>query len=228
MKLAKRVLTLGLSVALAASLAACGDTMQKDSQTYIQGKLDMYYKGQYNKDYLELIDLTEAEAEEQYLDWLEQEVDYFGYYFDIEHSTDAYLNEVSEFYKQVYAQSDYVVHEATKLSSGNYAVEVTVRPIDIMLQVTEDDMYAAVEEAFTEVVGDTDVEALSEEEAEALAEKMDQVYAEKMLDLLESHLGEIGYGDEKSMVFQLAKDSSGYYSMVEGDLQNFDTYVISY
>ncbi len=233
MKLAKRILTLGLAAAMTVALAACdmGDNMKKDSQTYVQGLLDKYYKGQYNKDYLELIDLTEAEAEEQYLDWVDQEVDYFCYYFDVEYPTDEFRAEVSEFYKQVYAQSNYVVHEATKLESGNYAVEVTVQPMDIMLQITEDDAAMIDEAAFADAFGDLDEEGINAMDDDAYEEAYlayDAAHGQGMLDALKSHLGEVGYGDEKSMIFQLAKDSDGYYSLVEGDIQNFDNYVIEY
>lgn len=231
MKFVKRILTLGLAVAMTASLAACGDTMKKDSQTYVQGLLDKYYRGQYNKDYLELIDLTEAEAEEQYLDWLYQEVDYFCYYFDVEYPTDEFKDQVAEFYKQVYAQSNYVVHEATKLSSGNYAVEVTVQPMDIMQQITEDDAALIDDEAFAAAFGDKseeEIQAMDDDAYEEAYLTYDAAHGQGMLEALKAHLGEIGYGAEKSMIFQLAKDSDNYYSLVEGDIQNFDSYVIEY
>lgn len=230
MKQIKRGICLVMAAAMTVALAACGagPNMKKDSQTYIQGLLDKYYKGQYNQEYLDLVDLTEAEAKEQYEDWLYQEVDYFSYYFAIDYPTEEFNDAVAEMYKEVYAKADYTVHEATKLSSGNYAVEVTVKPVDIMLQVTDDDAQDALTEAYDEVTDGVDVEKLSDAEAEELTKKWDENYAWRVLDLVKSHLDEIGYGEEKSMVFQLAEDSDGYYSLVEGDLQNFDSYVISY
>ena len=161
-------------------------------------------------------------------------MDYFCYYFDVEYPTDEFRAEVAEFYKQLYAQSNYVVHEATKLESGNYAVEVTVQPMDIMLQITEDDAAMIDEEAFAAAFGDMteeDIAALSEtdpDQYEELYLAYDAAHGQGMLDALKSHMGEIGYGDEKSMIFQLAEDSDGYYSLVEGDIQNFDNYVIEY
>lgn len=239
MKIAKRIAAAALGVAMVASLTACDsvgsgtqkDTMKEDSQTYVQGLLDKMYLGKYNKEYLDLIDLTETEAEEDYLDRLYGEVDYFCYVFGIEYQDDELNDQIAEMYKQIYAKAKYTVDPATKLESGNYAVEVTVQPMDIMLQITEDDAAMIDEAAFADAFGDLDEEGINAMDDDAYEEAYlayDAAHGQGMLDALKSHLGEVGYGDEKSMIFQLAKDSDGYYSLVEGDIQNFDNYVIEY
>ena len=237
MKIAKRIAAAALGVAMVASLTACDsvgsgtqkDTMKEDSQTYVQGLLDKMYLGKYNKEYLDLIDLTETEAEEDYLDRLYGEVDYFCYVFGIEYQDDELNDQIAEMYKQIYAKAKYTVDPATKLESGNYAVEVSVEPIEIFTKITQEEHSAMDDEAFASL-GKTEDElnAMSEEESEQWYQDYDRAYAEGMVELVLSHMDDLTYGDAKSMVFQLAQDSDGYYSLVEGDLQNFDQYIIAY
>lgn len=237
MKIAKRIAAAALGVAMVASLTACDsvgsgtqkDTMKEDSQTYVQGLLDKMYLGKYNKEYLDLIDLTETEAEEDYLDRLYGEVDYFCYVFGIEYQDDELNDQIAEMYKQIYAKAKYTVDPATKLESGNYAVEVSVEPIEIFTKITQEEHSAMDDEAFASL-GKTEDElnAMSDEESEQWYQDYDRAYAEGMVELVLSHMDDLTYGDAKSMVFQLAQDSDGYYSLVEGDLQNFDQYIIAY
>ena len=64
-KIWKRVTAAALSLTFVLSLSACGGggLSADDATTYVQGILDENYKGVYDPDFLELIDITENEAE---------------------------------------------------------------------------------------------------------------------------------------------------------------------
>ena len=67
----KKVLLILLSLALMLSLTGCGglwDLLGDESDriaAYIQGYLDLTYKGQFNEDYMEELDLTEEDMQER-------------------------------------------------------------------------------------------------------------------------------------------------------------------
>lgn len=230
-RIAKKLLLLTMAVALTASLTSCSlfeDNMIKDCQVYIQGTLDQLYKGQYNEDFLTMLDFTEEEAKAEYESWLSQEVDYFCNYFSVEFPTDEYKTRVGDLYKEIYALAKYTVNPTTKLESGAYAVEVSVEPINIMQLVTSDDMqaaYTAIEDA---AIAENDVANMSDADLDALYEKMDGQYGEAIIELVRAQLPNLGYEPAKSMVFQLKEVADNTFDLVEGDLQMFDGYVIAY
>ena len=98
----------------------------------VQGNLDELYLGQYNEDFLQLVDITEAEAEQNYLDGLDVEAQFFAQYFLIENLTDDIKAEIVDLYKEIYSHSRYEVGEATEVDEDTYGVPVTIYPIDIM------------------------------------------------------------------------------------------------
>lgn len=221
--IAKKLLLVGAAVALTASLAGCdalGDNMIKDSQTYVQGMLDKFYKGQYNQEYLELIDLTEEEAAEEYESWVQAEADYFSTYFSIDYPSDEYTERAKDLYRELYALAKYTVKGASKLDSGAYAVEVEVEPMNIMQLVTEDDMNIFWDEAS----GGKNSSDMTEEEYMAA----DALYADKILEAVKAQIPNMGYDPAESFVFQLKEDTDGYYALVENDLYTFDSYIIRY
>lgn len=118
-KIWKRVTAAALSLTFVLSLSACGGGLSADdATTYVQGILDENYKGVYDPDFLELIDITENEAEETYLSSLETEADFFASAFLIDDLTDELKAEVVDMYKQVYAKAKYTVDTATEVTTA--------------------------------------------------------------------------------------------------------------
>ena len=100
-------------------------------KNYVQGYLDLTYLGQANDDYLQEMDLTEEEAQERYEQGLQVEVEFFENAIGIfDYPTDEITQRLTDLYKEIYSHSDYTVVSANKMDSGNYVVEVTVRPIE--------------------------------------------------------------------------------------------------
>lgn len=217
---------------LALSLTACGSiSLNLGSEadrmaSYVQGQLDMSYLGQYNEDFLQAVQKTEEEAQAQYEQWMETEAEFFIYGVGlIDYPTEEITQRLTELYKEIYSHSDYTVGAATKLDSGNYAVEVTVRPIDLMTKVTSDDF----EEIFEQILADRGIttqeqlEALSEEEYQ----EIDAVYAEKIVDLLEKELPNTGNGEAETFTVQI-EDDGNIWTPSQDDFNSIDLAMIDY
>ena len=223
----ERIDAAGLALTLALPLAACGESgssgkvNEEKATALVQGNLDEIYLGKFDPDYLELVDITENEAEETYLEGLEVEAETFMYYFNIEYPTDELKEEIIELYKKIYATSKYTVNPATKLDDNTFAVKVEVEPINIFELVNEDfdERMESLYEKYP------DIGALSEEEYEA----MDAEWARIVLDLCDEKLPEMGYtGESKSVVIQVVRDEDGTWSMLGDDFYTLDEYIILY
>ena len=228
----KKVLLILLSLALMLSLTGCGglwDLLGDESDriaAYIQGYLDLTYKGQFNEDYMEELDLTEEDMQERYESGLRVEAQFFenaiGY---IEYPTEESTSRLMDIYAQIYSYSDYTVESCTKLESGNYAVEVSFRPIDTLTKLNPEQF----NQVFVEVLGEFGVY-----EAEARANMSEEddiaadgVYAQRRMDLLEQAIPGTGHGEERSVVVQI-KDAGDYWEPVQEDIDTIDYYLIDY
>ena len=195
-------------------------------KNYVQGYLDLTYLGQANDDYLQEMDLTEEEAQERYEQGLQVEVEFFENAIGIfDYPTDEITQRLTDLYKEIYSHSDYTVVSSNKMDSGNYVVEVAVRPIDIMTNFTSDDF----QEIFEQVLADMGV--TSQEQLEAMSEedyqKADNLYAEKVLDLVESQMANIGNGEEESYTVQITDDGD-IWTPSQDDFDAIDLAIIDY
>lgn len=230
MKAIKRVAALALAAAMALSLAACdsigGTSEEERMQAFVQGKLDMLYKGQYNKDYLEEMEMTEEEAASYHNDFCLGEAYFFENYIgSVDVPTEETDQEIADLYKEIYSHCKYTVGKGNKLESGNFAVEVTFEPLDIMTKFTPDDFQLVFEDVLTahNILDYDTLQALSDEEYAAL----DAEYTGKVLDMIRAELPNIGYGEEKSVTVQI-KDTADYYEPVQDDFDRIDNAIIDY
>ena len=176
-KLLKRMVAGALSLCLLGALTACGGGLtEKDAETYIKGHLDAYYLGTYAQEYIELVeDMTEDDAKEMHRDNVEWEAEYLLQEFmEVDYPTDEMAQRAEELIEEVYSKAQYKVGSGSKTKDGDFVVEVTVSPIEVMSLLTEDDFSSALEES--------GFNAAETEEAAAAA---DAVYGMLMLDKLE-------------------------------------------
>ena len=215
-----------LAAVLALILAACGGVSSEDVTAYIQGELDASYLGQYNEDYLELLDLTEEEAEEAYQAWVASEADWLLYYIDVQYYDDQVLAEAEELVRAIYAKSSYTVGDTNKLKDGNFVTEVLIRPVEVMYLLDE----TAIQDIYAEVCGEAglttydQISALSEEEYNALEVE----YAYRVLAELEALLPQISYGEEQSIMVQMELGEDNNYTMLESDWMDMNEVIIDY
>ena len=226
MKQGRRAAVCILAAVLALILAACGGVSSEDVTAYIQGELDASYLGQYNEDYLELLDLTEEEAEEAYQAWVASEADWLLYYIDVQYYDDQVLAEAEELVRAIYAKSSYTVGDTNKLKDGNFVTEVLIRPVEVMYLLDE----TAIQDIYAEVCGEAglttydQISALSEEEYNALEVE----YAYRVLAELESLLPQISYGKEQSIMVQMELGEDNNYTMLESDWMDMNEVIIDY
>lgn len=242
----RRILAVILALCAMMSLSACGVlgevvvglvgnlTDEDFATTLVQGNLDAIYLKKFNEDYLESVIETKEELEQQYIDGILYEAEYFAYYWGIIYSEngetyqdlDESLREnIEELYQEIYRHSKYEVKEAARMDESSYAVKVLVDPIDIMEQATElyhSDEYEPLN-TFWAKYAEADVNAMSDAEYWAYTNEYGQIIVQMVKELLP----ELGYKEQKSQTIQveLADD---YWSINSDDFGVLDSYIIYY
>ena len=227
MKASKRWAAAALCAALALVLAACGlgDVSSSDAMAFVQGNLDAYYLGQYNEDYLTLMDMTAEEAAEDHAWNIEAEAEIMMDAFEM-YPTETTTAKMEELVEEIYSHSKYEVKSADKLGDGSYAVSVSVYPIDILVQYTSSTDYPAIWENLLMEYGiytQEDLDAMSDSDYEA----MEDAYADAIIQGIRDLIPSIGYEAEQSVVLQLQLEDN-VYTPVETDWQNLDAMVVDY
>ena len=142
---------------MALGLSACdlggGGVSSMDASIYVRGLINLTFLGQFDEDYLKLVDSDEAESQENYDGNLDVDADNFAYYYAIDTVSDDLREQIRQLYKDMYAKSKFEVKDAVKADSTTYSVEVVIEPLDIYQRVDsvlEDTMTAFSEQYFIE------------------------------------------------------------------------------
>lgn len=223
MKIVKKLAVLALAVAMTASLAACGDISKKDATVFIQGELDSTYLGQYNEDYLKLMDITAEELEEQNYVWnLEAEADIFMDAYVME-PTEETKAKVVELFKEIYSHSKYEVQTANKMENGSYAVEVLVEPIDVIMQFDDQYDVSVMYAELLEKNGITDPQTMTDEQYAVLETE----YADAVIAAIRGLIPSLGYEKQQSVILQLKLEGNTY-TLVTTDWQKLDDMILDF
>ncbi|MCI2106883.1 MAG: hypothetical protein LKK00_09255 [Intestinimonas sp.] len=211
----------GLAAALlfCLSLSGCGDKMTTfDATAYIQGLLDETYKGTWSAGYLALVGLSKTEAVQAYADGLDQEYARFVYQLGLNDAllSDQTRSDAKELLKDICLKAQYTVHDAVPLDDTRYAVDVSVRPIDLFEQVESDDLNDYTDTFLSQYTGVTDQTARAE------------AWAQGMISLCRNKLNILGYGDVEHILMLVSPDDSGHYSISDNDFSNLCALVLPY
>jgi hypothetical protein len=237
MKTHRRTLAaLAFALAMSLTLTACdtlnaslGDLLgnKLDATAYIQGQLDEIYLGKFDLGYLEMVGITEHEAQAVYDDGMDVKVDTFIQAFSIEYPTDDFKARMAELYKSLYAFSDYTVISSAQQSDGSYSVKVTVRPLDTIQLMY--DAFPDFREEFESKYADTDTDAMSDAEFQDWYENVyDFEYQNGLADLFETLIPKTGTLEEKSIAVQIEKGADGYYAINAESFSTLNALIIDY
>ena len=224
----KKITAIAMVLAAIVILSSCSfggasEKMTASSVTeLVQGNLDEIYLGEFDDDYLDMVDITRDEAEEVYITGLEAEAERFASFFAIEYMTDDIKEQIVDLLKEIYSHASYTVEEASKLDDTTYAVRVLLEPLDIF-QLAYDSYEEALEPLYEKYAG-TDISAMTEEEYQVY----DAEWAQVMIDLCRDKLPDMGYMDEKSIGIQVIQDDDGLWTISQDDFYTFDEQVLYY
>ena len=220
----------GMMLAAVLLLSSCDLTpgvTAKDATAFIQGELDCAYLGVYGEEYLKILDSTAEEAA-QFYEWnVEQEAGIFLSYIGIDEPTDGQTDRARQIIRDIYAHSKYEVGPAEKLSSGNFASEVKIWPIDIMQRFTAEELEAIMDEV-TASVDPGALEAMSDAQYDALVAGLIDQYADQAMTLVESLIPAMDYEPVRSTTLRLELGEEKIYTMSDEDWNNLDYMIIDY
>ena len=199
---------------------ACSSSNEGKTYTdYMQGLLDARFKAKFAT-YMRMTESTEDEAQEMYDDVMLYLVDGIYDYYQIEE--DCLTTELEEGYQDLaealYAKADYTVNDATK-DGDDYHVVVDVKPMDFF-DISYDEA-AEYAENYGSDISDEEYDAYTDDDWD----KWEQDYAEGMLEILNSYVSKISYGEVISMDNKIVIEDD-VYGFEDEDIYKIDDYVL--
>lgn len=228
----KKYKLLCAALALTLSLTACsGGLTTVDATAYVQGLLDETYLGKFDKDYLEMVDLDEEDAQESYEAALEVEYDYFAanFQFDEDYISEDTRDAALDLIAELYQHARYEVKPALKTDTG-FTVEVVVQPVNLIPTIVEEYMEDFTEEfneTYAEVTSES-LSALTKREREAFLTEYENAWANGILKLFEDHKSELTHLPKTAVIVKVEADAEGYYAIPDNDFANIDALILAY
>ncbi|MBQ8403454.1 MAG: hypothetical protein IJX55_03390 [Clostridia bacterium] len=234
-KMGRFAAVLALVLCTAMLFSSCGLSKlmgERNITILVRGNLDENYLGEFDEDYLELIDSTKEDAEATYLESMATSADYFAYYWgiigqyeSIEDLEPELQTALIELMKEIYSHAKYEVKTADLQSDGVYNVKIVIDPIDINARA--DELYESGTyeplETFFEKTENLDFDNMSDDEYW----KFSNEYGWIIVEMFESLIPNLGYGEQKSMIMQVG-EIDGYFQISDDDFSLFDSYVLTY
>lgn len=218
LKKLRPLLTTGLLALALFALVACGGFAAK---ALLQGNLDLIYLGTHDQDYLDSVQISEADADAAYNDSIAAATQHFCDSFDTDWASlsEASQQKITDVYKQIYQHSKYELGDATK--EGNvYTVPLTVYPMDIMQKFAEEDIDAFITDWQQRMdAGEFNL---------ATSEELTETWAGTIIDLLSQRVDAIGYLEPVVINVRIAPDETGAYAINADDFQEVDRAILPY
>lgn len=211
-------------------LAALSGAADFDAALYIKGNLESMYLGQFDDDYLDIVDATKEDLEESHLYNVEYEYyEYFSKYFSV--ATDYISDETNQkgidLVKEIYSHSRFKVDSSTKAQDGSFNVTVTISPITI-IQDFDVKYWDSYLEDFDSKYNYDDP-SLTEAELEALIFEGEEFWANRTFDTMTELMNNgVSYGDEVVVVIRVYEDTDGLYTYSDSDFSSIDNLILKY
>lgn len=190
-----------VAAVLLASLTGCSDKYEKRYQNYIKSLIAINYLGA-TKDYIESTGANKDDADALYEANAEYLADNILSYYSIQISEAPDMRaEYVKLAKDIYRKVNYKVSKAYK-SGTQYCVDVTIYPIDIFAQTSED--VTAYVEHFNEKVANGDYNNYSMEQYQT-------EFSTGMLEILHTGCLNVSYAEPVTVTVTIIKDGNTYY-----------------
>lgn len=209
----KRAVALMLIICLCAVLCGCAGSF--DAHTYVQGGLDVLYRGEVSEEYLKLVTDSEADCLAAYGENVQAEVKSFCERFYLDENNTA---DIEELYKGVFAAVKYETGEAEKTDTG-YCVPVTVQPLSLFRDSYE--LLDKYDREFTQRFADGEF-------AELEGSAIESEYVVGMIELLSAELDDPQYLDAETVMLHLKSDGKGVYTLDPDDMAQLHETLIAY
>lgn len=218
---------------LLCTLTACSTTglTTFDAENYLRGQISATYRGEFDEAWLEQVDLTEEEAEAAYEAGLDLEYQYFSSFFrfDETYITDETRQAVKDLLTELYQKSRCEILRVEKSGTG-FSAQVKVQPVDLIAQVSDTYMEAYAAE-FSARYSETtleDLEAMPEPDQTDFWTAYENDWAMGIVELIRTHISELGYREAVTMLLQFLPDDEGYFSIPETDFAHLDALILAY
>lgn len=187
-----------------------------NASSYVKGILNNFYLGD-STVYREMVAVSEEEALEEYLQGMEAEAEFLIQYYGIDGGvSEAVHQAIAELYQEIYRHSRFEISDEVRTQDG-YQVDVTVSPIDIIVN-SEADILKAVDE-FSKTA---DPEEYTD------PGKLNDAVAMIMVETIREKLPELGYLEDITITVLVKKDAEGYYSIDSDTISQVDDAIIEY
>lgn len=197
--------------------------------TYVQGLLNALYLGQYDQAYLDLVSGTKESAEAAHLTNVMAEAQLFSDFSGITGTTEEETfdkldpeisNQLMTLFQTIYSKSKFTVSNPKALENGDYTVDVTVSPINV-LQLF-DTAYDSVSAQFHVNYPDSFFATATPAQYDAYC----VAYARMVLDLLRTQVEKLDYLPEQTVTFRVEKNTNAAFTANTEDLNAVDQLII--
>ena len=191
-----------------------------DVAIYVQGILDESFKGIFDSQFLDMIGITESEAQNTYQNCIEAEADDFISSLMDNMPTEEQRKELIELYKEIYQYTSYTVEAVSKIDEETtYNVTVVVQPIEIFHQLADElsnsQEIATLNEQYPSVMDD------------AQYYEYEMAWFQIVLDTLRELIPNLSYAEEQSIVIRVTQNLDSW-AINEDDSNNLGDLIIGY
>ena len=201
MKAIRRISVAVLAGVLTLLLTACGSSF--DAGKYVQAGLDATIHGEFT-DYVEIANITEEEAQEQYDEVVAAFTDQIAELGLSDEMNEKYRN----FFIDLLKKTKYEVTDVQE-KDGDYDVDVSIQPVQGVFDGLMEELEDASEDYIQEVLSSGEIP--SEEEITEWA-------GEQVYSILSSRMDDVTYGDAETVTVAVTKDDDGVYNVSEQDI----------
>jgi len=227
----KKLLAALLTLLLTLTACGGGGLTTFDAEDYLRGQINATYRGAFDEAWLEQVSLTEEEAQAAYEAGLDLEYQYFSafFHFDETYITEETRQAVKDLLAELYQKSRCEILRVEKSGTG-FSAQVKVQPVDLIALVSDTYMEAYAAE-FSARYGETtlgDLETMPEADQADFWTAYENDWAMGIVELVRTHLSELGYREAVTMLLQFLPDEEGWFSIPETDFAHLDALILAY